>query len=337
MVFQSPLVGIYEQSGAEFIERSGWRIPWRIGPDEETLVMADEAAVLFDVSHRRHTGYEQPPDELTESLSCNLASLPPDSCTEGLVLRDDATIAAHVDLWRSTLLFVYDRSFSAGAASRALFAVIGPAAADAVGAVVGAVPQPGDVVEVDWQGEAVLAAGNGPVHGQTITMAVPLASGADVATALRSEGIGLGGLSAFDALRTRAGELDWGSERFPPVTPIEADLTHLVDLDARFKGRRSYRRALRAGNRRAIVGFTARSGAPEAGNPMRAGDTHGAVIAASRLPGGPVVGLGWLEPAPVFHRGSKAFGDPLPQLEVLVTGEWRPVSLTDPPFTGDGT
>ena len=290
-----------------------------------------EGAVLFDLSHLDHAI-----DNL-EDATRDVTSIDAGTCAEALLLADDGSVMRHLDIWVGNEVFAFDHSATAGEGTHHILAVVGPGAGAVVGAVLGDSPGTGQLIEADWRGAGVLAAGNGPVYGSTVTVAAPTSVGHEVRSALQAEGAAAGSTEAYAAIRVQAGELDWGTGAFPDVNPVEADLTHLVDAEARFNGRRAYRRALRRGNERAIVGFTARGGlAPQPGDGLRAGEGIGAVIAVMKHPRATdVVGMGWLEPAPVFHRGSKAFGDPLPQLEVQSDGAWRPVSLTDPPFHKD--
>ncbi len=72
---------------------------------------------------------------------------------------------------------------------------------------------------------------------------------------------------------------------------------------------------------------------PRAGYQMRAGDSTGVVTSGNFSPVLETgIGLGYLSPPPVFHRYSRAEGDPKPQLEVEIRGEWLAVSLKSPPF-----
>ncbi len=301
---------------------------------EKALLAAEHGVVAFDLSHLEHSFYEVLPDSISETITRDISGLEEGFCVEGLILNADATIAQHLDIWRSQGVFTYRRSPASAVGSHVIVALIGPDSASAVAAILGVLPQPGRVFATDWSGARILFAGNGPSYGRTATLAIPVGVATDVFSSLMAEGVTPGGLDALDALRTQGGELNWGSDALPPLNPFEADLSHLVDSEAGFTGRRAYRRAMRKGNERVVVGFETEICKPEPGGGLRAGDTAGSVISVMTWPESSItVGLGWLEPAPVFHRGSKAFGDPLPQLETDVDGTWFPVSLTDPPFT----
>ncbi|NNC41632.1 MAG: aminomethyl transferase family protein [Acidimicrobiia bacterium] len=305
-----------------------------MGSTEKALLAAEHGVVAFDLSHLEHTLYEVLPDAISDTITRDIGSLEEGFCTEGLILDADATITQHLDIWRSQRIFMYRRSPASAVGSHVLVALIGPNSASAVAAILGVLPQSGMVFATDWHGARILFAGNGPSYGRTATLAIPVDVASEVFSALMAEGVSPGGLEAFDALRTEGGELNWGSDALPSLTPLEADLSHLVDPEAAFTGRRAYRRAMRKGNERVVVGFKTNSCSPEPGSGLRAGSASGSVISVMKWPkSSDTVGLGWLEPAPVFHRGSKAFGDPLPQLEANVGGSWFPVSLTDPPFT----
>ena len=297
------------------------------------LVKAHESAAVFDLSHWAHTWHPTMPEEFESAVTRDVDSLAESSCTEALILNEDGTLAEHVDLWIDEGVFTYHHRPASEPGSHAIFAVVGPKAGSTIGAVLGDMPTTGEVFRADWNGLPVLAAGNGPRYGTSVTLATPAEVGAEVLRSVLAEGGEVAGNEAFTALRTQAGELDWGSDGLPALSPMEADLTHLIDPEARFSGRRAYRRALRRGNQRAVVGFIARTCRPEVGSQLRAGDSLGTVVAVMQNPATEhPVGMGWLDPAPVFHRGSKAFGDPLPQLEVSVDGTWCAVSLSDPPF-----
>lgn len=302
-------------------------------PDIDLKRTVDGAAV-FDLSHWSHVWHENGvPTEMADAVTRDLSALGTGSCTEALILNDDGTVASHVDVWLDQEAFTYQHRPADGPGTHAIFSLVGPASSAVIGAVLGDAPKSGEVLRVEWTDRPVLAAGNGPTYGSTVTVAAPAELGSEVLAAVIAEGGELAGAAAFTALRTQAGELDWGADSLPQLTPMEADLTHLIDPEARFDGRRAYRRSLRRGNQRAVVGFVARNCLPVVGSPLRAGDSHGSVSAIMKHPTAEhPVGMGWLDPAPVFHRGSKAFGDPLPQLEVSIEGVWYPVSLSDPPF-----
>ncbi len=327
---------MYEASGSIFASRDGWAVPALVGSTAGVLETAREGVAAFDLSHLSHAFHDRISDELADTITRDVRSLGDGSCTEALILDEGGKISSHLDIWMNSAAFLYWRTYAAGPGSHAIVALVGPDAGAVVGSIFGEVPQSGRVFGSDWHGVRVLCAGNGPAYGRTATIAMPVDVAAEVMSAAMAEGTILGGVDAFHALRTRAGELDWGADGIPPLTPLEADLTHLVDPEATFTGRRSYRRALRKGNERVVVGFRTDTCQPQAGDGLRAGDSHGFVISVATWPDdAPSVGMGWLEPAPVFHRGSKAFGDPLPQLEAHVDGTWFPVSLADPPFFED--
>ncbi len=353
----SPLDHIHRELGARFVDFGGWSMPVQYEG-----VLAEHQAVrsstgVFDVSHLGRVQVSGPgATELLGSIFCNnIRKAGPGGAQYTMLLTPRGGVVDDIIVWRlgeedyivmPNGVNVDDVEGVLKAAAppdvdivsrredTALLAVQGPGAPDLIEAVVGWKPKRFGVAQASFGGEPLSVAGTGYTGEPGGELMVSQAVAGDCLRGLLDAGAIPCGLGSRDTLRLEMGYPLWGQDLDEDTSPLEAGLEWVVDWDHDFIGRKSLLRQKSKGVAKTQVGFVMKGRQiPRAGYALRAGPSTGAVTSGNFSPVLDVgIGLGYLAPPPVFHRFSRAEGDPEPALEVEIRGEWLPVTLKSPPF-----
>lgn len=212
------------------------------------------SAVAFDVSHLGTVRVEGSGafDALQRALTNDLGKIEPGRCQYTHSLDLDGSVADDIIVWwRSVDVFDVmpnasntDRIVSAlegvaaGAdvtvtdvgSTRAIIAVQGPRARSMLSAVMPEAAAVGRfrVIDVEFDGTTIVAAGTGYTGEDGVELAVPTDRAAEVWRAITSVGIEPAGLGARDTLRLEAGLPLHGHELGPGISTLNADLEWVV-------------------------------------------------------------------------------------------------------------
>ncbi len=353
----SPLDSLHRELGARFVDFGGWSMPVQYDS-----VLAEHRAVresvgVFDVSHLGRVRVSGPGStELIGGLFCNdITDIDPGRAQYTMLLNDNAGIVDDIIVWRLAAddYIVMPNGINiddvAGALERsapetvtiagnrgqtALLAVQGPEAPDLLERITGWRPKRFRVAAVEYGGVSFPAAGTGYTGELGGELMVPNDHAEELMRALLEAGATPAALGARDLLRLEMGYPLWGQDLDEETTPLEADLAWVVEWDHDFVGKKALRRQHRKGVDKTQVAFVMKSRhIPRTGHALRAGGSVGAVTSGNFSPIlGKGIGLGYVSPAPVFHRYSRAEGDPDPALEIEIRGEWETVTLASTPF-----
>jgi aminomethyltransferase len=353
----SPLDSLHRELGARFVDFGGWSMPVQY-----ESVLAEHRAVretvgVFDVSHLgrvRVSGARA--THLIGGLFCNdITAIDPGRAQYTMLLNNAAGVVDDIIVWRLAAdeyvvmpngVNIEDVAGALRAAApatvtidplrseTALLAVQGPAAPDLLEQVTGWRPRRFRVETIEFGGARFPAAGTGYTGEAGGELMVPNEQAEPLMRALLTAGASPAALGARDLLRLEMGYPLWGQDLDEETSPLEADLAWVVDWDHDFVGKKALRRQQRKGLAKSQVAFVMKSRRiPRAGHKLRAGGSDGTVTSGNLSPVlGRGIGLGYLAPAPVFHRHSRAHGDPDPALEIEIRGEWEPVTLATTPF-----
>jgi aminomethyltransferase len=351
------LLGIHDALGATLVPFAGWRMPLRYRSDLEEHAAVRTAAGLFDLSHMAQIEVSGP--RAAEFLDGALVGVPSAlrdgrakysliTDAEGRVLDDLivyrlAGTEYHVVSNAANRERVVDaltaRSLATGTQvidhtfSRAMIAIQGPRSAAILSEVCDAdlgglryyaitpaevAGAPALVARTGYTGEDGFEVIVGDVAGPAVWDSL-LAAG-------RERGLIPCGLAARDTLRLEAGMPLYGHELSEDISPFEAGLARVVDLEHAFVGRDALARLASEPASRRLVGLV--------GNGRRAARAGSRVL----LEGADIgeVTSGVLSPslgrpialALVASRGT----EPGTTLEVDVRGKVLPMEVTVPPF-----
>ena len=364
---QTPLHDLHVEWGGRMVDFAGWDLPVRYepGPMAEHLHTRASAS-LFDVSHMGIVELSGPP---IEDVAAALEALVPASITgipdgrqrytqltndDGGII-DDLMVArladqlvlvvnaarrdvdlAHLRAGLPDDVEVLDRT------DLALLAVQGPAAVDAVAALVDDTADLltstvfMDVVEVTLHGAPCRVSRSGYTGEDGVEIQVPADAAVDLARALvgaePDDGVVRpAGLAARDSLRLEAGMCLYGHDLDETTTPVEAELVWSIQKRRRteggFPGDDVVRRQIADGPGRVRVGLR-----PEGRQPVREGstlhDSTGSEVGVVTSGGyGPSleapIAMGYVAPS------SAGTGTPL---VAHVRGKELPVAVADLPF-----
>jgi aminomethyltransferase len=316
-----------------------------------------EAVGVFDVSHLgrvRVSGTGA--TDLLGNLFCNdITSIDAGRAQYTMLLNDRAGVVDDIIVWRldDEDYIVMPNGVNiddvAGALERAapktvtiadnrqqtaLLAVQGPDAPDLLEKITRWQPRRFRVATAEFGGGSFPAAGTGYTGELGGELMVPNEHAEPLMRALLEAGGAPAALGARDLLRLEMGYPLWGQDLDEETSPLEAGLAWVVEWDHDFVGKKALRRQHRAGVAKSQVAFVMKSRQiPRAGHALRAGGSVGTVTSGNFSPIlGKGIGLGYLSPAPVFHRYSQAHGDPDPAVEIEIRGEWETVTLASTPF-----
>ncbi|MFN8051141.1 MAG: glycine cleavage system aminomethyltransferase GcvT [Acidimicrobiales bacterium] len=249
----SPLDAAHRELGAKMVPFGGWDMP--LNYSAGTLAehrACRTSAVAFDVSHLGTVRVEGPGahDALQRAFTNDLDRVSPGRCQYTHSLDDDGSVADDIIVWwRAADVFDVmpnasntdrittaltglggDMTVTDVGSSRAVIAVQGPQARAMLAAVMPEAAAVGRfrVIDVDFDGTTVVAAGTGYTGEDGLELAVPTERAADVWRAVLSVGIEPAGLGARDTLRLEAGLPLHGHELGPGITTLNADLEWVV-------------------------------------------------------------------------------------------------------------
>jgi len=357
-LLETPLAGLHRALGGRMVPFAGYAMPVQYPPG----IMAEHlhcraAAALFDVSHMGQAELLGPTEQAAAALErltpADIAGLKPGRQRYGLLttmaggIFDDLMVANLGD----RLFLVVNASRKAqdlaliGAAlppgialrplaDRALLALQGPGAAEAIG------PLAPDLAGLSFMAVRETAIGGVPAivsrSGYTgedgFEISVPAGQAEALAKALLARpGVQPAGLGARDSLRLEAGLCLYGNDIDETTSPVEAALTWTIGKRRRmgwdFPGAERVREELANGPRRLRVGIR-----PEGRQPARA---HTPVTAAGGEAIGEITsgGFGPSANAPVamgyVARDRAADGTPL---ALMVRGKALPAVVAPLPF-----
>ncbi len=353
----SPLDSLHRELGARFVDFGGWSMPVQYASVLEEHRAVREAVGVFDVSHLGRIRVQGTgASDLLRSLFCNdISAIEPGRAQYTMLLNDSAGVVDDIIVWMlaaddyivmpngvniDDVLGAMQRSapntvtMGSIRESTALLAVQGPTAPDLLEQVTGWRPRRFRVADVHYGGVSFPAAGTGYTGEAGGELMVPNEQAESLMRALLEGGGAPAALGARDLLRLEMGYPLWGQDLDETTSPLEADLGWVVDWDHDFVGKKALHRQSRAGVKKSQVAFVMRSRRiPRTGHALRAGGSFGSVTSGNFSPIlGKGIGLGYLSPSPVFHRHSRADGEPDPPLEIEIRGEWEPVTLASTPF-----
>lgn len=331
-------------------------------PVQYDSVLAEHRAVresvgVFDVSHLGRVRVSgEGATKLLGSLFCNdITTIDAGRAQYTMLLNDRAGVVDDIIVWRladddyvvmpngvniddvagalegsapKTVTIAGNRE------ETALLAVQGPDAPDLLEKVTGWRPRRFRVATVEFAGVSFPAAGTGYTGELGGELMVPNEHAEALMRALLEVGGEPAALGSRDLLRLEMGYPLWGQDLDEETSPLEADLAWVVEWDHDFVGKKALRRQHRSGVAKSQVAFVMKSRQiPRTGHALRAGGSVGTVTSGNFSPIlGKGIGLGYLSPSPVFHRYSKANGDPDPAVEIEIRGEWEKVTLASTPF-----
>jgi aminomethyltransferase len=320
---ESPLHAAHADLDARFTDFGGWTMPVQYEG-----VLAEHAAVrtgvgVFDVSHLGRFAVTGPgAAELLRGQLCNdIRRIEPGRAQYTMALNERGGVVDDIIVWRfsdddfwvmpngTNFDEISDR-FRSGAGpgitvepvrnSTVLLAVQGPDSPGVVEAVLGSMPRRFRVESGGYGDSWYRAAGTGYTGERGAEIAVPVASGAALFTALVGAGGTPAGLGARDTLRLEMGYPLWGQDLDEDTTPLEAGLEWVVAWDHEFIGRPALITQRDHGVPRLLVPFqTEGRSIPRHGNRLRSGGSVGTVTSGNFSPtlrhG---IGMGYLAPPP---------------------------------------
>ncbi len=283
---ESPLLPEHVASGAVLTSFAGWTMPLRYGSDLAEHRAVRTTAGLFDLSHMAQLEVTGPAsaDTLDRAFVSVVSSLAPGRARYTVMTDANGGVLDDVIVYRlaptdflvianaANRLVVRDELTARGAGSRtavvdrtphrALIAIQGPVSQAVLSTLttadLGALRYYG-VVGADVAGVPAVVARTGYTGEDGFELGVPAWAATTVWRALLRAGEASGvvacGLACRDTLRLEAGMPLYGHELTAQMTPFEASLGRLVDLDHPFVGRAAL--AQRAGEpgHRVLVGL----------------------------------------------------------------------------------
>lgn len=355
-LLHTPLHPVHRDAGASTTPFAGWEMPLRYTSDLAEHAAVRERAGLFDLSHMGQIEVSGPraADALDHALVSRSSTLAvgrarytmmvaPDGGvlddlivyrlaeTEFLVVANAANRTVVLDeltVRSGDQVHVADRT-----EARALVALQGPASTEVLQRVTDAdlgalryyASAPAQVA-----GVPVLLARTGYTGEVGFELSVPAASAVDLWTALLEAGAGAGvvpcGLACRDTLRLEAGMPLYGHELSRDVTPYEAGLGRVVDLEHDFVGRDALAERAENPTGTTLVGLAGEGRrAARAGSSVLDGDGEVGTVTSGVL--SPT--LGHPVAMALVDGGRAAVGT---TLEVDVRGRRQPMTVVDLPF-----
>lgn len=313
---------------------------------------ARERAVIFDRSHlgRFYVTGELAPVVLARAFATDPSRIEPGQLGRALVCRDDGTIMdiatlCHLEEGRwlvvsgpraqTSLRSLIESAVREGEdvmvrdrlGESVLLTVVGPGAAHALEAVVGAnvpggVPE-GEAHEILLGGYRALVAHDRELAEDEFWFITSPEVGEHIWQNSISVGIEPAGLAAWDTMRMEAAAIEAPTETPPPATPFHAGLGVLVDLDDRaYPGRHALGHAVEGDPERLLVGLRldgprlAKRGSRIRANGVQVGACVNAAYSGALGAG---ICLAYLRPD---HA----------RVEVDTDGEWQPADVVALPF-----
>ena len=309
---ETPLAARHIALGARMVPFSGWNMPVQYAGIVEEHKSVREKAGLFDVSHMGRFVFRGPKAlEHLEGLTTNrvaklaigqfqYSSLPNpqgglvDDILVGRtgeqefqVVVNAGNLATDRDLLRANLPagteFV-DESLTHG-----ILALQGPAAVSILSSIAPDLDTSMGTYHVGWAtvaGMRTLVSRTGYTGEDGFEIYSPLTELVSVWDRLLAAGAAPVGLGARDSLRLEAGYSLYGHELSDTVSPLEAGLGWICDLDKEFTGSSVLRAQKSAGIPRAVVGLTMEGRAiPRQGYPVfSGGEKVGEITSGTQSP-----------------------------------------------------
>lgn len=353
----TPLAPIHERLGATLVPFAGWQMPVRYSSDIAEHHAVRRAVGLFDLSHMAQLEVSGPdsPSFLDAALVVAPSALRVGKAKYALITDRDGRVLDDLIVYRlapEEYLVIanaanrervadalVDRSHGHRAQvidhtmSRSMLALQGPRAAGVLSTLCDAdldalryyAISPATVA-----GIPALLARTGYTGEDGFEVIVPAASAeqlwGEIAAAGESSGLLPCGLAARDTLRLEAGMPLYGHELSEDITPWEAGLGRVVNLDHDFVGRDALARAAATPPARLLVGLRGEGRrAARAGSPVvAAGEPAGLVTSGALSPT-----LGVPIALALVDARHTAVGT---ELEVDVRGRLQPMIVTPLPF-----
>jgi aminomethyltransferase len=355
-LLRTPLYAVHHDAGAAMTPFAGWEMPLRYTSDLAEHAAVRERAGLFDLSHMAQIEVSGPggADALDHALVSRSSTLAvgrarytmmvaPDGGviddlivyrlaeTEFLVIANAANRTVVLDeltVRSGERVHVADRT-----EARALVALQGPASTEVLARVTDtdlAALKYYTSVRAEVAGVPVLLARTGYTGEVGFEVSAPASSAVPLWTALLEAGVEAGvvpcGLACRDTLRLEAGMPLYGHELSRDVTPYEAGLGRVVDLEHDFVGRDALAARAQHPDGTVLVGLAGEGRrAARAGSTVLDGDGEiGTVTSGALSPtlGHPV--------AMALADGARAaLGT---TLEVDVRGRRQPMTVVELPF-----
>ena len=258
----------HERAGARFAPFAGWEMPLQYAGIVAEHHAVRTAAAVFDVSHMGRVRVDgvDAGRQIRSVTSYDARQLRPGrahytlSCTDAGGIADDAFVyhateeawlvvhnAANVALGVSRLAAAAGDAATDVTASTVMLAVQGPAAADALRAVLGSAfdgLRRRRCAELPWRDGTVLVARTGYTGEEGAECIVQASLGGALWDAFLARGVAPAGLGARDTLRLEAALPLHGQDIDVTTNPYEAGLGWAVTLDdgEPFTGRSALRR-----------------------------------------------------------------------------------------------
>ncbi len=341
----TPLRQSHEDLGARFTDFGGWDMPLSYEGVIAEHTHVRNAVGVFDVSHLGR--FRLRGDGATEAVRrelCNdIGKISPGRAQYTMALNDAGGVVDDIIVWRfddddywimpnGVNFDELQARFSATSGptltpvreDTALLAVQGPGSAAVISQAIGEVPGRFRVITGKFQGGPLWAAGTGYTGERGAEIAVPGVNAPALLEAILDAGAAPCGLGARDTLRLEMGYPLWGQDLTEEITPLEAGLGWVVDLDHEFRGRDAIVAQKNQGVERKLIGFkTEGRRPPRQGYGLRAGAGSGTVTSGNFSPVLEVgIGMGYVSPPPEA-------GD---LVELEMRGEWQTVTRVKPPF-----
>ncbi len=339
---RSPLHDVHAGLGARFVDFGGWEMPVQYEG-----VIAEHMAVrrgvgVFDVSHlgRFAVDGDGATDLLRSQLCNDVAKIGPGRAQYTMALNERGGVEDDIIVWLGVSRWVIPNGtnqdgilarFRAAAPpgvqieslqdTTVMLAVQGPDSAQLLEDVVGVAPRRFRVVEAEFDGGPLWAAGTGYTGERGAEVVVPGEHGEALWQTLVDAGATPCGLGARDTLRLEMGYPLWGQDLDPDTTPLEAGLGWVVDFEHDFVGRDALRDNPAIKTLVAFVMGDKRI--PRHGYPLRAGGAEGLVTSGNYSPVLEIgIGMGYVAPP-------DAAGE---EVAVEVRGKPAPARRVELPF-----
>ncbi|GAA4286110.1 glycine cleavage system aminomethyltransferase GcvT [Georgenia daeguensis] len=355
-LLRTPLYAVHRDAGAAMTPFAGWEMPLRYTSDLAEHAAVRERAGLFDLSHMAQIEVSGPgaADALDHALVSRSSTLAVGRARYTMMVAPDGGVVDDLIVYRlaeteflvvanaaNRTVVLDELTVRSGAdvhvadrtEARALVALQGPVSTEVLAGLTDtdlAALRYYASVRAEVAGVPVLLARTGYTGEVGFELSVPAASAVPLWSALLEAGAGSGvvpcGLACRDTLRLEAGMPLYGHELSRDVTPYEANLGRVVDLEHDFVGKDALADRAQHPSGTVLVGLAGEGRrAARAGSTVLDGDgAIGAVTSGVLSPT-----LGHPVAMALVDRDRAAVGT---RLEVDVRGRRQPVTVVDLPF-----
>ena len=344
---ESPLHSSHEDLGARFTDFGGWNMPVQYSSVLDEHESVRTAVGVFDVSHLGRFTFEGAgaTETIRGQLCGDAGAIEPGRAQYTMALNEnggvvDDIIVLRLDDERWWILpnganydRIVDRFVASGPESVALarrredtafLAIQGPDAPALLESLFDTKVGRFRVAELDTRYGEIVIAGTGYTGERGAEVTVSASHAAALFKDILSAGAVACGLGARDTLRLEKGYPLWGQDLDEHTSPLEANLSWVVDWDHEFVGRDALLAQQEHGLSKRMVAFTAEGRQiARHGYPMRAGSSIGTVASGNFSPSlGYPIAMGYLSPP--LESGE--------QIEVEIRNSWLPMNETELPF-----